>query len=65
MEMGDYQDERAVCPIAPTLNCLFEKRDLNFYCALVKSFPSKTLAHQYSGFIYRSFFVELFAILSK
>jgi len=43
MEMGDYHDERAVCPIAPTLNCLFEKRDLNFYCALVKSFPSKTL----------------------
>jgi hypothetical protein len=43
METGEDHDGRAVCPIAPTLYCLFEKRDLNFYCAFDISFPSKTL----------------------
>jgi hypothetical protein len=43
METGEDHDGRAVCPIAPTLYCLFEKRDLNFCCAFDISFPSKTL----------------------
>lgn len=43
METGYDHNERAVCPIAPTLFYLFKKRDLNFYCAFEKSLPSKTL----------------------